>query len=130
MPGTATSIIVALSSFIYVDALLVDEWLHPLLFSDDFDYEPLNQYFERNGYDSQNVIKIMGSALVYMGIILFLLVLKLATARIECLTDNKVIKWLCKDVMWCGVFRFFMEQAEPLLIGSLLQVRLVSKHKD
>lgn len=111
LPGTGTRLMVVLSDFIYIDALLVDQWLHPLLFSDDFEDEPLNQYFDKAGIDSQNVIKIMGSAIIYLGVISILLMLKLVTAKIGWIAESRVIKWLCKDVMWCGIFRLMMEQA-------------------
>jgi hypothetical protein len=32
---------------------------------------------------------------------------------------------ITKDIMWGGAFRFLMEQAEPLIIGSILQLKQV-----
>ena len=58
-----------------MDLLKVDRWLTPLLFSDNseqvidsltLEEQPLNPYFEENGFSSKVAIKNLGSTFVYI----------------------------------------------------------------
>jgi hypothetical protein len=82
VPGIGKILMTSLLNFIYLDLLMTDMWLFPLLFrpkppgeegEEDETEEPLNMYFEENGFQSKALIKNLGSTFVYLGIYIILL---------------------------------------------------------
>ena len=60
-------------SFIYLDILMTDKWLIPIIYGDtdeDDDDHALNSQFEDNGFGSMSLIKNLQSTFVYLVIIL------------------------------------------------------------
>lgn len=56
----------SLLDFIYFDGLLTEMWLPHLFFTDED--EPVNAYFEANGYGSRRLLVNMGSTAVFLTI--------------------------------------------------------------
>lgn len=81
IPGLAQTIQKIFFELIYLDLLQTDKWLIPLIYEDTDAYEPLNPYFELNGFQSTSMISNLGSAFVSLLVFLFLhlllLILKL-----------------------------------------------------
>ena len=81
VPGIGKILMSGLLNFIYLDLLMTDMWLFPLLFppsppgegEQDDTEEPLNMYFEENGFQSKALIKNLGSTFVYLGLYMVLL---------------------------------------------------------
>jgi hypothetical protein len=82
VPGIGKILMTSLLNFIYLDLLMTDMWLFPLLFppkppgeegEEDDTEEPLNMYFEENGFQSKALIKNLGSTFVYLGLYIVLL---------------------------------------------------------
>ena len=79
VPGVAKIVQSALLNFIYLDLLQTDKWLTPLLFpdkastSDAFDDQPLNAYFDENGFQSKMSMRNLGSTFVYLLTLSFVL---------------------------------------------------------
>jgi hypothetical protein len=73
VPGIGRLVLSALMNFIYLDLLMTDLWLFPLLFppkppGEDGNAmeQPLNMYFEENGFQSKALIKNLGSTFIYL----------------------------------------------------------------
>ena len=100
VPGIAKYLQAALLNFIYMDLLKTDLWLIPLIFPNDSNSEkkndepqytedgtlvqkevtdddntPLNDYFDNNGFSTKIALKNLGSTTIYLGIILYSLLL-------------------------------------------------------
>jgi hypothetical protein len=79
VPGVGKILMNGLLNFIYLDLLMTEMWLFPLLFppkppgEEDNTEEPLNIYFEENGFQSKALIKNLGSTFVYLGLYIILL---------------------------------------------------------
>ena len=61
-----------------MDLLMTDRWLIPLMFPEDNlpdseKDEPLNQFFDENGFHSKTLVKNLGSSFVYMNLLVFIL---------------------------------------------------------
>jgi hypothetical protein len=78
VPGIGKILQSALLNFIYLDILQTELWLYPLLFppkpygEEDAD-QPLNLFFDENGFESMALIKNLGSTFVYLVVYLILL---------------------------------------------------------
>ena len=86
IPGIGKILQSALMNFIYLDLLQTELWLFPLLFKpkaegedNDMDEtdQPLNMYFDENGFESKALIKNLGSTFVYLVLYFILLVILL-----------------------------------------------------
>jgi hypothetical protein len=75
VPGITHFIQGVLLNFVQLDILQSDKWLFGLFFDEEEDSadEPLNSYFDQNGYSSRTFIKCAGSALVFLWLYLLLL---------------------------------------------------------
>jgi len=82
-PGIGKILQSALMNFIYLDILQAELWLFPLLFPakhqgeddlEDMD-QPLNLFFDENGFESKALIKNLGSTFVYL--VLYMLLVPL-----------------------------------------------------
>lgn len=74
VPGIAQMIQGVMLSFIYLDILMTDQWLVPLIYGDqsaDDDDHALNQQFADNGFGSMTLIKNLQSTFVYLVILVF-----------------------------------------------------------
>ncbi len=81
VPGIGKMVQSILLSFIYLDILQTELWLFPILFppkpygeEDEMD-EPLNDFFDENGFSSKTLIKNLGSTFVYLAIYLVAMLL-------------------------------------------------------
>jgi hypothetical protein len=91
VPGIAQTIQAVILKFLYLDVLMTDEWLYPLIskeeeelldssIPDDEDDEiwqdkAINEYFEQNGIQSMFAVKNLGSTLVYLVVVIFFYIL-------------------------------------------------------
>ena len=82
VPGIGKMLMNSLLNFIYLDLLMTEVWLFPLLFhpkppgkEEDETEEPINMFFDENGFQSKALIKNLGSTFVYLGLYLVLLCL-------------------------------------------------------
>ncbi len=78
IPGIVQLVNNVMISFIYVDIFMSDEWLPQTLYGTENlheDNEPLNSFFDENGYSSKSLLKTIGSAMVFLGFYVFLWVL-------------------------------------------------------
>ena len=55
-----------IQNFVFLDCLMTEKWLDPILFPDDFKDEAYTPNFKQNGYESKNAIRNMGSSFVYL----------------------------------------------------------------
>jgi hypothetical protein len=81
VPGVGKILMNGLLNLIYLDLLMTEIWLFPLLFpskpagEEDEAEEPINMYFAENGFQSKALIKNLGSTFVYLALYLVLLCL-------------------------------------------------------
>ena len=127
VPGTAKLIQMALLNFIYLDILLTDKWLIPLLFKeddsngedDDADEDddenvnpggPLNDFFDENGFSSKYLIENLGSTFVYSILLIFLLLLIPFLPLFDslCPSIKRVTQFLKKHMIWNVTLRFII----------------------
>jgi hypothetical protein len=147
VPGTAKLIQMALLNFIYLDILLTDKWLIPLLFKDedsnpttedndkdedDGEYVdpggPLNDFFDENGFSSKYLIENLGSTFVYILLLVFLLLLILLMPIFEsfCSSIKIVTLFLKKHMIWNVTLRFIIQQAPPISIACGINLYLLN----
>ena len=75
IPGIAQLITKIILKFLYLDVLQTEDWLLPWLTAeesdlpDDYDDCAINEYFDLFGFDTKQVIKNLGSTLIYMAFI-------------------------------------------------------------
>jgi len=74
VPGIALLILGVLLNFVQMDILQTDKWLFGLFFDDEANAldSPLNSYFDQNGFTSRSFIKCVGSAFVFLWILVIL----------------------------------------------------------
>lgn len=131
VPGIVKYIQSAFLNFIYLDILLTDKWLTPLLFSEEninpvFDNQtgqllessdssnfdsPLNTYFDQNGFSSKALIKNLGSTFLYLiGVFASLLSIPIfgyiGRTKLPVLLkwEKKLKEWM----LWNGTIRFIL----------------------
>ena len=73
VPGIVQLIQNVLLNLIYVDVLMTDSWLPQIIYggkneATHEDEEPLNDYFEENGFKSRVLMKNLGSTIVYLAL--------------------------------------------------------------
>ena len=82
VPGISSQILSSLLNFIYLDVLMSDKWFEKIFYgtnkeddskgrileaqSDPYRDEPLNQFFDLNGFSSKSLIKNLGSTFIYL----------------------------------------------------------------
>jgi len=84
VPGIVQLVNNVMLSLIYIDIFLSDMWMTQIFYGKDKideDNEPLNSFFDENGYQSKILLKNIGSALVflilYLAILIILVLLRL-----------------------------------------------------
>ena len=68
VPGITLLIQGVLLNFVQLDILQTDKWLIPMIFGEDDNSildQPLNPYFDENGFGKISFLKNLGSALVF-----------------------------------------------------------------
>lgn len=79
VPGIAKLMQAALLNFIYMDILQTDRWLIPLIFpvnknqtteEDELEEQPINSFFDENGFESRALIKNLGSTFIYLFVLI------------------------------------------------------------
>lgn len=98
---------------------MTEKWLPQLFFSQDKleNQEPLNSWFELNGYYSKLSILNGGSALVYYLILACLLCLMWA---FQALHYQRGHKWLRALLIWNGIARLTLSQYPPIFMAALI----------
>ncbi|TNV86621.1 hypothetical protein FGO68_gene1035 [Halteria grandinella] len=133
IPGIASPIQSLLSSIIYLDLLLTDKWLSTFLeeidhSSDEDEDMPLNLFIGSQGFQSRLLLFNLGSTLVFTVIQVLLLLytglIKLLSS--VCLRAKKQYAFLEHRFIWGGTFRFIIQQFQPLIFSSLINIRSVS----
>jgi hypothetical protein len=125
VPGMVQLINNVMLSLIYVDIFMSDEWLPELIYRESYltkDIEPLNSFFDDNGYSSKSFIKNVGSALVFL-VIYFALFLILGLLRILGSFSAKsmnLFKKLKKKLFWGLSITLFLSQFPPLFTSALI----------
>jgi hypothetical protein len=124
-------------NLIYMDLLLSEMWIPQLFYGAnklDEDYEPLNSFFDENGYSSKYLLKNLGSTLAflvaYLALWFFLLFLKLLSifsARylfILTITFSALLAYqkLKTKLMWRLSIELFISQYPPMLVASLINL--------
>jgi hypothetical protein len=124
-------------NLIYMDLLLSEMWIPQLFYGAnnlDEDNEPLNSFFDENGYSSKYLLKNLGSTLAflfaYLGLWFFLLFLKLLSlfsARyliFLTITYSALLGYqkLKTKLMWRLSIELFISQYPPMLVASLINL--------
>ncbi|TNV86205.1 hypothetical protein FGO68_gene1499 [Halteria grandinella] len=123
IPGVAQPIMSIVLQFIYLDILQTDKWLTPILSSDTND-ESLNTFFEESGFQSQLMLKNLGSTLIFT-IILALLYFLDGLVKLISRFDERILKLTSKlqdKLYWNSGIRFVIQQFQPLLVTSLINL--------
>ncbi|TNV86252.1 hypothetical protein FGO68_gene12117 [Halteria grandinella] len=130
IPGIAQSFMNIMLQFVYLDILQTDLWLKPFFASEKDDDgnlledEGLNEYFEQQGYQSMQSLKNLGSTLIFsISLIalftgyLFFIMLGNIHSSVE-----KGQQYLQKKLFWNSSCRFIVQQYQPLIISSLINL--------
>ncbi|TNV86575.1 hypothetical protein FGO68_gene11002 [Halteria grandinella] len=133
IPGIASPIQSMLSAIIYMDLLMTDKWLSPFLEwivqnSEDED-SPLNLFLESQGFQSQLILYNLGSTLIFIEIQVFLLIYAGLMRLLSSMSilGKKQYEFLEKRLIWGGTIRFIIQQFQPLIFSSLINIRCASK---
>ncbi|TNV86505.1 hypothetical protein FGO68_gene13225 [Halteria grandinella] len=133
IPGISSLIQSLLSSIIYMDLLMTDKWLKPLLDKaiqkQELDEDtPLSIFFDSQGFQSRLIIYNLGSTLKFLAIQIFLLLytglMRLLYSVIQ--RAKKQYQFLAQRILWGGSIRFVIQQFQPLIFSSLINIRSAS----
>ncbi|TNV86189.1 hypothetical protein FGO68_gene6733 [Halteria grandinella] len=130
IPGIASPIMNIVLQFIYLDLLQTDQWLNPFLSQEkvddeyNLDDEPLNENFDQQGFQSMYAFKNLGSTLIFTIIMISLFASYFTFAACEDSSPliGKLVRYLRNMLFWNSSFRFIIQQFQPLLISSLINM--------
>ncbi|TNV86487.1 hypothetical protein FGO68_gene11043 [Halteria grandinella] len=129
IPGIASAIQSLLLQIIYMDLLMTDKWLTPLLElqlfpEEDEENEAINLFFNEQGFQSRLLIFNLGSTLVFiaMHIMLLLITLLVFYMRKFSRIATKLYGFLSSRLIWAGTIRFIIQQFQPLLMSSIINI--------
>ncbi|TNV86529.1 hypothetical protein FGO68_gene670 [Halteria grandinella] len=137
IPGIASPIQSLLSTIIYMDLLITDKWLTPLLDKakqtseeedDDDEDMPMNLFIGSQGFQSRLLLFNLGSTLVFL-IIQVMLLLTTGLMRLVSpinLRAKQFYQFLERKFIWGGTIRFVIQQFQPLIFSSLINIRSIS----
>ncbi|TNV73036.1 hypothetical protein FGO68_gene16102 [Halteria grandinella] len=135
IPGVASGVMNIMLQFIYLDILQTDKWLIPI-FDQELDNEgnfiddqSFTSQFEQQGFQSMYSFKNLGSTLLFC----FLIISMYMCYHLFKAFENRVAQfkkatyYLENKLFWCSTIRFIIQQFQPLLISSLINLYSVSK---
>ncbi|TNV86253.1 hypothetical protein FGO68_gene15283 [Halteria grandinella] len=127
IPGIASPIQSLISTIIYMDLLLTDKWLTSHLdeSSESNEDEPLNIFFESQGFQSKHLFINLGSTLVFMIMQICLLMFTGLMSLFSSTSSRaeKLFEFLHKRLIWGRTIRFIIQQFQPLIFSSLINIR-------
>jgi hypothetical protein len=128
VPGIAQTIQAVILKFLYLDVLMTDEWLYPLIskeeeelldtsIPDDEDDEiwqdkAINEYFEQNGIQSMFAVKNLGSTLVYLVVVIFFYILLVFISLLYGMFGilNGTYLFIKRHMVWNFTLRLLIQQ--------------------
>ena len=129
VPGFSQKIQSFILEIIYLDILQTEKWFIDKLEEDGVEDSSLNWYIEQSGFGSMSLMKNLGSTLIYMGIyavsFLILLIFHLLGAWYEWALKGEA--WLTRQLIWSPIIRFVIQQYQPLVIASIINLYEVRK---
>ncbi|TNV86653.1 hypothetical protein FGO68_gene15356 [Halteria grandinella] len=131
MPGLAQLLQSAILNLIQLDILFTDKWLPRLIYGDDrTQSEPLNDFFESNGYESVRLVDNMGSSVVYLWMLFsaygVYIILSIFSNRVKVERLATLKRQLYPKMFWQWPIRFLLQQFAPLLTAVLIQTTNLS----
>ncbi|TNV87103.1 hypothetical protein FGO68_gene17388 [Halteria grandinella] len=133
IPGIASPIQSLLLQIIYMDLLMTDKWLTPAieksLTIEEIDNDnPINMFLDEQGFGSQLLVLNLGSTLIFMGIQVALLLLTVLAYLLGhcCRSARKSYIYLRGRVLKQSAIAFVIQQFQPLLMSSVINVRSIS----
>ncbi|TNV86560.1 hypothetical protein FGO68_gene5593 [Halteria grandinella] len=129
IPGIASSIQSILLSVIYLDLLMTDQWLTPfldmLLSSDESDDDqPVNTFLDDQGFKSKLLVLNLGSTLIFLVMQVLLLFFTGISSLLKrhSRIAKRVYDYLSVRLFWGGTIRFIIQQFQPLLMSSIINI--------
>ncbi|TNV72742.1 hypothetical protein FGO68_gene14693 [Halteria grandinella] len=129
IPGIAQPIQSMFMTIIYLDFLMTDKWLTPMLEmtltqDEQEDNEAINTYFDGQGFSSKFLLFNIGSTLIFMAMQIFLLLLTGIAALFKPISSwaKRLHTFLSSRLIWGGTIRFIIQQFQPLLMSSLINI--------
>ena len=141
VPGIAQIIQAVILKFLYLDILMTDEWLYPLLLSEEdslydtslpdnpdddtiFIDKGINNYFDENGISSMFSIKNLGSTLVYLAFIAVAFLLLIISYILQGLFGifESTHKFIKKNMMWNFTLRLLIQQFQPIIMFAIINL--------
>lgn len=117
---------------IYFDILQTDKWFSLCLPEtpegfEDFD-EPLNAYFDANGFGSKSVILNLGSTAVLIAVFILLHIIAMVLKPCSKVYPRlgKLKEKLHSSLYWDGSLRFLVQQYVPITLSSIISLQSVS----
>ncbi|TNV86722.1 hypothetical protein FGO68_gene2271 [Halteria grandinella] len=133
IPGIASRIQSLVSNLIYMDLLMTDKWLSSWLeditqIPEEDDDEPMNLFLGSQGFQSRLLLFNLGSTLVFL-IIQVLILFYTGLMRLLSYFSPRAKKqyaFLEKRFVWGGTIRFIIQQFQPLIFSSLINIKCAS----
>ncbi|TNV73331.1 hypothetical protein FGO68_gene16603 [Halteria grandinella] len=129
VPGVASTIQSMLLQFIYLDTLMTDLWMtdkvqETLSLDEVEDDTPINSFFDDSGFGSQILLLNLGSTLVFLIVLMaqFVAVPALKVVGHWSNRARKLEQNLSRKLMWNGTIRFLIQQFQPLVLSSLINI--------
>ncbi|TNV86619.1 hypothetical protein FGO68_gene15456 [Halteria grandinella] len=133
IPGIASPIQSLLSTIIYMDVLMTDKWLSNFLeditqISEEDDDAPMNLFVGSQGFQSKLLLFNLGSTLIFFRIQVVLLLYTILMRLLSsfCLRAKKQYAFFEKKLIWGGTIRFIIQQFQPLIFSSLINIKTTS----
>ncbi|TNV86521.1 hypothetical protein FGO68_gene6081 [Halteria grandinella] len=129
IPGIASSIQSILLSIIYMDLLMTEQWLDPILDKllspeEADDNTAVNDFLYAQGFKSKLLIYNLGSTMIFLAILICVLCITALTFQLRTTSTiaQKVYSYLSSRLLWGGTIRFVIQQFQPLIMSSIINI--------
>ncbi|TNV86294.1 hypothetical protein FGO68_gene17292 [Halteria grandinella] len=128
IPGVAQPIMNIILQFIYLDVLQTDKWLNPIFENQfkeaDQEDEGLSLFFQQSGFQSMIIFKNLGSTLIFTIVMISLYLIQPLLGTVAVLSPKLSVQneKLKGSLYWNSGIRFIIQQFQPLLIASLINL--------
>ncbi len=103
-----------------MDILQTERWLFKLLEEENIEDEPISDFFADSGFQSMSALRNLGSTLIYLIVYLFAF---LVMGFLKLLNrGTAVYEGLKKRLMWSSSIRFVIQQYQPIMIATLINL--------
>ncbi|TNV86838.1 hypothetical protein FGO68_gene11786 [Halteria grandinella] len=128
MPGLSRKIMKILLDFVYFDIFQTDKILNAIYTFDDFNDDPISEFFDQCGISSMNCLKNMGTtALLIVPVLLsYILLLAMLGVSHRFTRLKKLFVQYKRRFKWNFYLRFIIQQFQAIFLAVLIGIQALS----